>query len=268
MKWDLTTRYYTKLQTDFIVNWINNDISWINNNLNNYVLKFDYVNDLALIYLKWEVYNKTEIDNLLINVWGGWPIDLSNYYSKNDFNINNYLQAWTYLMFISNDFMQLWNSYTTTLNDIWQLKWFFSNFSWYDITQTKLKNDLLNFDISGYYTKLEIDSMMATIQNGGTPIDLSNYMTYTNFSNFLDNSFMPISNSFNIDLNTMTWTLINYYTKSQIDSKLTDYVLISSMTQYYDKTAIDNIKLNLESQISNIWTPDLTNYYTKPEVDN
>lgn len=85
----------------------------------------------------------------------------------------------------------------------------------------------INSDMANYYTKDEIDDLIANIEGG--EVDLT-----------------------------------KYYTKSQIDIKLNGYVEDDVLGSYYTKNEVNDLIDGLSTSDGEI---NLTNYYTKGEVD-
>lgn len=54
------------------------------------------------------------------------------------------------------------------------------------------------------------------------------------------------------------------YTKTEVDNQLATKINIGALNAYYDKTDIDNMLSNY-AETSDL--PDMTNYYTKSEID-
>lgn len=86
----------------------------------------------------------------------------------------------------------------------------------------------INSDMANYYTKDEIDDLIANIEAG--EVDLT-----------------------------------KYYTKSQIDIKLNGYVEDDVLGSYYTKNEVNDLLDNVTTGETNV---DLSEYYTKTEVNN
>lgn len=88
----------------------------------------------------------------------------------------------------------------------------------------------INSDMANYYTKDEIDDLIANVEGG--EVDLT-----------------------------------KYYTKSQIDIKLNGYVQDDVLGSYYTKNEVNDLIDNIEIP-TGVTNFDSTQYYTKTEVNN
>lgn len=87
----------------------------------------------------------------------------------------------------------------------------------------------INTDMSNYYTKDEVDDLLANVEGG--EVDLT-----------------------------------KYYTKSQIDIKLNGYVEDDVLGSYYTKSEVNELIDNIDIPTGNT-NVDLSDYYNKSEVD-
>ena len=245
-KWD---NYYTKtqsnnryLQSESDPNYFNNPNQYYNSttlpniDLSPYYNKTEVNNILLNYYNETEVdslinslnssfgdyYNKTEVDSLI----NGIPTpDLTIFYNKTE--VDNLL----------NDYYPLSNPYGY-LNESYDDSWINNTF----YNQTQVDNLINGIDLSIYYTKTESD-----------------------------NTFVKLSNLVSLVGN---WTLdkIGYYTKVEIDNKgylqsESDPTYYSNPNAYYNSTTLPNIDLSPyynKTEVNNI----LLNYYNETEVDS
>ena len=113
-------------------------------------------------------------------------------------------------------------------------------------TKTEVDNVIANINLVGYYTKTEIDSQ------------LTDYTTIT----YLQGNYMTtlaITETLMNNYTTITFLVDNFYSKTEIDSTLSDYITSTQIDDsYYTKPEIDTT-LNLYSPYAQI----LNNFYSK-----
>ena len=143
--------------------------------------------DLSNYYTKSEVYNKSQVDNLIDGVESNGA-NLSNYYTKsetyNKSEVNNLIDD------VNAGDVDLTNYYTKSQVD--------------DLIDNV---DVGDVDLTNYYTKSEVDNIVDNVE---TDVDLSNYYNKSEVNNLIDN----------IDT---TVDLSNYYRKSETYSRTEAY---------------------------------------------
>lgn len=103
-------------------------------------------------------------------------------------------------------------------------------------------------DITNYYNKAETDALLLNKANTSDLPDMGDYYTKTQ------------TNSLLTDKADQATT----YTKTEVDNQLATKINIGALNAYYDKTDIDNMLTNY-AELTDL--PDMTNYYTKAEID-
>ena len=277
-------------------------------------------------YNRYEVYNKSEVDNLL-----GAGVDLSNYYTKDE-TYNRY------------QIDRLFDNYDVDLSNYYtkeQVNQLIASIPETDLSNYYTKGEVdriienidvdVDVDLSNYYTKPEVLNLISDID-----VNLTDYYTKTETDtaitrkvnalstvaktgdyNDLSNKPERLSQFLN-DSGFITQAvdnLTNYYTKTQIgqifaDSKVnflfvtalpsvgqtntiyflassgstafTEYVWINGgwellgtvdldLTDYYTKTEVDDLLPNMSNYYTksetNSLLPDLSNYYSKIDLD-
>lgn len=253
--------YYLKTEIDTILNdyYLKTEIDTIlldyydktevDTKLGDYYTKTETDTKLGDYYKKTETYSKTEVDGLI-------P-DVSNFITDGDVNT------------------KLTDYYKKTevdglIPDV-------SNF----VTDTDVNNKLTNYydkttidgmipDVSTYYTKTEVDGLIPDVSNFVTDSDvdtkLGNYYDKTTVDGMIPDTSSFITDS---DVNTK---LTDYYKKTEVDGLIpdvsnfvTDSDVNTKLGDYYKKTETYN-KIELDQKLVDI-TPDMTDYYTKTEID-
>lgn len=230
--WDATTNSYEFLGTTAmdLSNYYNK--SEIDTKLNDYVLTSTLINGY---------YTKEQTSTLI-------GTRLSNYYTKQqtDTKLSSYITS-SQVDSKLNDYYtsaqvdtKLTNYVlTTTLNN------------YYDRTSidTKLGDYVLSTTLtSNYYDSSTIDSKLATyITSSQVDSKLESYYTKTDIDSKFENYStdeqisQDITNSFNL---MKAWSSGEFSTKSELTTKLNDYVLTSTLTSnYYDKEYIDSLNI-------------------------
>lgn len=223
-KWD---NYYTKTQSNNRYLQSESDPNYFNN-------PNQYYNSTTIpqSYNLAAYYNRTEIDNILLNYYNDSEVDVlindlnisfGNYYNKTEVDsLINGIPTPDLTIFYNktevdnllNDYYPLSNPYGY-LNESYDDSWINNTF----YNQTQVDNLINGIDLSIYYTKTESD-----------------------------NTFVKLSNLVSLVGN---WTLdkIGYYTKVEIDNKgylqsESDPTYYSNPNAYYNSTTLPNIDLS------------------------
>ena len=118
-------------------------------------------------------------------------------------------------------------------------------------TKTKVEALISNINVTDYYTKTEIGSQLTYYST--ISYLQGNYMTALTITETLMNKYA-----------TITFIVGNFYSKTEIDSTLSDYITSTQIdASYYTKSEIDTT-LNLYSPSAQI----LSNFYSKLYIDN
>lgn len=152
----------------------------------------------------------------------------------------------------------------------------------------------INSDMANYYTKDEVDDLIANVESG--EVDLTKYYTKSQIdiklngyvqddvlgSYYTKNEVNDLIDNINIPTGGTNVDMSNYYTKTEVNNLIpTDYINEipseyiteselndkgyltehQSLSNYYTKSEVDN-------KINNSGNFDSTQYYTKSEVDN
>lgn len=230
--WDATTNSYEFLGTTAmdLSNYYNK--SEIDTKLNDYVLTSTLINGY---------YTKEQTSTLI-------GTRLSNYYTKQqtDTKLSTYITS-SQVDSKLNDYYtsaqvdtKLTNYVlTTTLNN------------YYD--RVSIDNKLADYVLSttltsNYYDSATIDSKLATyITSSQVDSKLESYYTKSDIDSKFENYStseqigQDITNSFNL---MKAWASSEFSSKSEVNTKLNDYVLTSTLTSnYYDKEYIDSLNI-------------------------
>ena len=120
-----------------------------------------------------------------------------------------------------------------------------------------LEEGVLYYD---YTIKIKNDEMNDGTQDTVNKV-MTNYFICTGTDNInIDNNNGGGNNVVDVDLS-------NYYTKSQVDNKLNNYVEDDVLGSYYTKSEVNDLIDNIDIPTGNT-NVDLTNYYTKEEVND
>ena len=120
-----------------------------------------------------------------------------------------------------------------------------------------LEEGVLYYD---YTIKIKNDEMNDGTQDTVNKV-MTNYFICTGTDNInIDNNNGGGNNVVDVDLT-------NYYTKSQVDNKLNNYVEDDVLGSYYTKSEVNDLIDNIDIPTGNT-NVDLTNYYTKNEVND
>ena len=107
----------------------------------------------------------------------------------------------------------------------------------------------ITIDLSNYYTKSQVVQQIEDALDGAS---LTDYFDKTETTTAINTAVSNLYSKTEIDTKISNISLTSYYTKTEIDSKISNI----SLTSYYTKTEID-------LALSNI---NLTNYYTKSQM--
>lgn len=195
--------------------------------------------------LETRYYDKVEVDGLVDSVVELIPdnLDLSNYVTNDKLTTDYYNKVE-----VDNKISQV-NPSDVDL----------SNY----VTNEKLVDE--------YYNKLEVDSKISSIPQP----DLGDYVTNTSLNeNYYDK--LQVDEKVSSELTayvTNTSLTENYYDKPQIDEKLTNLspeVDLSGVvkTEYLEENYYDKVQVDAKISSVEVSGVDLTNYYTKQEIDD
>lgn len=114
----------------------------------------------------------------------------------------------------------------------------------------------ITIDLSNYYTKSQVVQQIEDALDGAS---LTDYFDKTETTTAINTAVSNLYSKTEIDTKISNISLSSYYTKTEIDSKISEIDIGAQvdLSNYYIKTEID-------SKISNI---SLSNYYTKTEID-
>lgn len=135
------------------------------------------------------------------------------------------------------------------------------------ITESELEKELedyvtnssLETTLENYTTNASLETTLEDYTtNASLETTLENYTTNASLETTLEN-YATLSSLEDYATNaSLETTLENYVTNSSLETKLNDYAKVSSLEDYATKQYVDN-------ELANI---DLSEYYTKSEVDN
>jgi len=129
-----------------------------------------------------------------------------------------------------------------------------NGYVWDITTSTWLSLGTIELNLSNYYTKSQVDTLL-------DEIDLTTYYNKTQVNSLLS---------------SLNENFANYYTKLQVDQFMEN--ISYELQNYYDKATIDNMLASVSVDLSNYYTKseienllasvtvDLSNYYTKTQV--
>lgn len=116
-----------------------------------------------------------------------------------------------------------------------------------DLEETKADKTEIP-DLTNYYNKAETDALLLTKADTSDLPDMGDYYTKTQTNSLLAGKADQATT----------------YTKTEVDNQLATKINIGTLNAYYDKTDIDNMLTNY-AELTDL--PDMTNYYTKAEID-
>lgn len=139
--------------------------------------------------------------------------------------------------------------------------------------------EISNSNLTDYYTKSQIDELIAKIP-GSPDLNLDNYYTKDETYNKseidqkiseIEHPSVDLSNYYTkseVDNLIPEVDLSNYYTQDEVDSLLANIDIPDiNLSDYYTRAEIDSEISELDEKIDQLSGTDLSNYYTKSEVD-
>ena len=211
-------------------------------------------------------YNKTQVDSMIDDIEAG-QVDLSDYYNKTQINEGFYNKT---------QVDSIIDSTQVDLNDYY-------NKTEIDFIVNDIEAGVV--DLSGYYNKTEVDNKISTIPIVDVDSLLSkdeavqSYYNKTQIDTLIDETYQnaitnPVIPS---DVIRQEQLATTHYNKIEVDSivdsvidlipddkNLSNYVTTTSLQEgYYDKVQVDDKIASVEAG-----AVDLTNYYTKQEIDD
>lgn len=212
-----------------------------------------------------DYYTKEEIDEKLDAIVAGGEIDLSNYYKKSE--VDNLLNA-------KADKSELSTKQDTLISGV-NIKTI-NNQSILGGGNIEIQTSTGETDLSDYYTKEETDSTFATISQMENKVDkvegkslisdeeIARLSTVTNYDDTAINEQIATLNSSKLDVETYNSDKANFATIEQLNEK--QNALISGTNI---KTINGNSILGSgDITITGGGDIDLSNYYTKVEIDS
>ena len=199
--------------------------------------------DLSGYYTKTETYNKTEVYNLIDSIP---TTDLSGYYNKTE--VDNLIDS----------------ILTTDLSDYYTKTEVYNKLESYSKAEVDSLISGGGADLSDYYTKTEVDSLIPDISTKQDVLVSGTSIKTINGESVLGSGDLVISGGGTIDLS-------DYYKKTETYSKVeTDSLVDAKQDTLVSGTSIKTI--NGQSVLGNgniliSAEADLSNYYTKPQVD-
>ena len=254
---------------------------WVSTQLNGYITTEQLTDN---------VYNKSEIDNIISNIEIG-DFDLTNYVTKDylaeqnfateQFVVNQgYIDIYTNRLinyytkseiddksYLTQDNLQDYVTYKTD-----RLSNYYKKTDVYTKSEIESKGYLTKHQsLADYYNKSEIDNIVNNID-----VDLTGYAT----EQWVEDKGYLTEHQSLADYATKQWVLYNYYLKGDVDELLNDtkdwvteqgYLTEhQDLTGYVTETWVSNqnylTQLSLEDYVT-FRTERLSNYYLKSETD-
>ena len=211
-----------------------------------------------------DYYTKEEIDEKLDEIVAGGEIDLSNYYKKSE--VDNLLNT-------KADKSELSTKQDTLISGV-NVKTI-NNQSILGGGNIEIQTSTGETDLSDYYTKEEINSTFATVSQVENKVDkvegkslisdeeIARLSTVTNYDDSTINEQIATLNSSKLDVSAYTTDKANFATKTELNEKQNTLVSGTNI-----KTINGNSLLGEgDITITGSGDVDLSNYYTKVEVD-